>query len=182
MLTSRLRKIMMMCMALFVVHAVEEWFSAFYDVDPTFGLAARLAPSESAAVFLGFQLTFLTLLVLFYVLLLSSKWRLRALALFGVVITLDTGHTFLALAKREYYPGSVTAVLFFPLAVLFWIELRRVWRMTEQPMLTTDAVCGMQIHVGELNAHVAYRGRDFWFCSVECKDDFEKDPERYVTP
>lgn len=180
MITSRLRTIMAICIALFVLHGIEEWFSGFYDVDPTFGLAARFAPSKAAAVFVGAQLIVWVMLVVFYVLLLGAKWRLRALALFGLVVTFEIEHLVAALVKREYYPGSVTSALFVPMAALFWIELRRVWRMTKESILITDPVCGMQTPVGEFSPHVAYRGRDYWLCSVECKIAFETDSEKYA--
>ena len=180
MITSRLRRIMALCIVLFLLHGLEEWFSGFYDVDPTFGLAARLAPSKAASVFVGSQIALWVMLVVFYILLLGAKWRLRALVLFGLVVTFEVEHVVLALVKRAYYPGAVTSTLFIPLAVLFWMELRRVWQMTTDMPVTKDAVCGMQVPVGDFSPHAAYQSHDYWFCSVACKGKFEREPDAYA--
>jgi Cu+-exporting ATPase len=42
-----------------------------------------------------------------------------------------------------------------------------------------DPVCGMQIE-GRAAASSEYQGRRFEFCSTECKQQFDQDPERYA--
>ncbi len=46
--------------------------------------------------------------------------------------------------------------------------------------IVTDPVCGMEIDDGEAEAESSYNGMVFYFSSVECKDLFEADPERYL--
>ena len=43
-----------------------------------------------------------------------------------------------------------------------------------------DLVCGMPVSAGvEDTAH--YKGKIYGFCAKECKDDFLKNPEQYLT-
>ena len=43
-----------------------------------------------------------------------------------------------------------------------------------------DLVCGMPLRAGiEDTAH--YMGKVYGFCATECKDEFKKDPQHYLT-
>jgi YHS domain-containing protein len=45
--------------------------------------------------------------------------------------------------------------------------------------MTTDPVCGASVEEnGELSAD--YSGEIYYFCSPDCKLEFEDDPERFV--
>jgi YHS domain-containing protein len=44
----------------------------------------------------------------------------------------------------------------------------------------TDPVCGMEITNEDSQATSEYQGQKYYFCSMECKNTFEMDPERYV--
>jgi membrane fusion protein, copper/silver efflux system len=43
-----------------------------------------------------------------------------------------------------------------------------------------DVVCGMDIDPNDAAGTVEYGGKTFYFCSLECKQKFEKDPKQYV--
>jgi YHS domain-containing protein len=45
-----------------------------------------------------------------------------------------------------------------------------------------DPVCGMELRPGQEEASVNYQGRGYHFCSVECRQIFEQDPQRYASP
>ncbi|MGE5249792.1 MAG: YHS domain-containing protein [Bacteroidota bacterium] len=49
-------------------------------------------------------------------------------------------------------------------------------------MATTyrDPVCGMQVTPETAGAHTEYDGQIYYFCSDECRESFEMDPERYL--
>lgn len=52
----------------------------------------------------------------------------------------------------------------------------------ELPLQTTeveDPVCGMTVKPPAAG-HVEYRAKHYYFCSISCKDDFEKEPEKYI--
>ena len=44
----------------------------------------------------------------------------------------------------------------------------------------TDPVCGMEID-GKPAATAQYQGQKYQFCSQDCKEQFEEDPEQYAT-
>jgi YHS domain-containing protein len=45
-----------------------------------------------------------------------------------------------------------------------------------------DPVCGMKVEPGKTNFVYNYQEHDYWFCSLDCRDAFEKNPERYLKP
>ncbi len=44
---------------------------------------------------------------------------------------------------------------------------------------TTDPVCGMEVQAGQGYAKM-HEGREFRFCSRQCLDKFELEPQRYA--
>jgi YHS domain-containing protein len=49
-------------------------------------------------------------------------------------------------------------------------------------MATTvkDLVCGMEIDPATAAGKSEYKGQTYYFCSMGCKRDFDKDPEKYI--
>jgi YHS domain-containing protein len=45
-----------------------------------------------------------------------------------------------------------------------------------------DPVCGMNVNPDEAIDYDEYKGKEYYFCSVECAEKFEADPERYAGP
>jgi Cu+-exporting ATPase len=43
-----------------------------------------------------------------------------------------------------------------------------------------DPVCGMTVNPGRAAAVATYKGRSYFFCSDECKERFDADPEAFV--
>ena len=48
--------------------------------------------------------------------------------------------------------------------------------------MTKDPVCGKQLDEKTAPARINYQGRDYQFCSQDCKSQFETHPQRYVQP
>jgi YHS domain-containing protein len=46
--------------------------------------------------------------------------------------------------------------------------------------MTRDPVCGMKVNPDEAIDHDEYMGTEYYFCSIECAEKFEADPERYA--
>jgi YHS domain-containing protein len=44
-----------------------------------------------------------------------------------------------------------------------------------------DPVCGMEVTHETAQARSEYNGQTYYFDSLECKEKFDKNPERYVT-
>lgn len=45
-----------------------------------------------------------------------------------------------------------------------------------------DPVCGMMVDPDNAEGESEYQGKTYYFCSVGCKDTFDRDPERYAIP
>jgi Cu+-exporting ATPase len=43
-----------------------------------------------------------------------------------------------------------------------------------------DPVCGMEVNPASAEAQSEYGGQTFYFCSLECKQRFDRDPERFI--
>lgn len=43
-----------------------------------------------------------------------------------------------------------------------------------------DVVCGMELREGAAREFLLYEGREFYFCSVGCRSEFERHPEDYA--
>lgn len=50
----------------------------------------------------------------------------------------------------------------------------------EQPVLSIDPVCGMEVVEGQEAAKVGYAGQMYYFCSLDCRDRFQEEPARYA--
>lgn len=46
--------------------------------------------------------------------------------------------------------------------------------------MVKDPVCGMEIESSQAAAQTQYEGQSYFFCSNECKEQFEEDPSQYV--
>ena len=43
-----------------------------------------------------------------------------------------------------------------------------------------DPVCGMEVTYETAQARSEYDGRTYYFCSLGCKEDFDKNPEKFI--
>lgn len=43
-----------------------------------------------------------------------------------------------------------------------------------------DPVCGQELTPGQVEAQTRYKGKAYSFCSEECRQTFEEDPEQYL--
>jgi Cu+-exporting ATPase len=43
-----------------------------------------------------------------------------------------------------------------------------------------DPVCGMDLTYETAQARTEYNGDTYYFCSLDCKETFDKDPEKYI--
>lgn len=46
----------------------------------------------------------------------------------------------------------------------------------------TDPVCGMQVDPATAAGSSEYQGKTYYFCSMGCKRQFDKDPQSYTQP
>ena len=45
---------------------------------------------------------------------------------------------------------------------------------------TTDVVCGMKLSKGAAREFLRHDGKEYFFCSVGCRAEFERHPEDYA--
>lgn len=43
-----------------------------------------------------------------------------------------------------------------------------------------DPVCGMDVNARTAPAQSNFQGRTYYFCSEDCKQKFDREPQRYV--
>ena len=43
-----------------------------------------------------------------------------------------------------------------------------------------DPVCSMEVTYETATARSEYNGQTYYFCSIDFKEQFDKDPERYI--
>lgn len=46
--------------------------------------------------------------------------------------------------------------------------------------MATDPVCRMDVDERSAAGQSTYEGKTYYFCSPGCRDEFQKDPERYL--
>jgi len=47
-------------------------------------------------------------------------------------------------------------------------------------IMTSDPVCGMRVDERKSDIQAQFAGRKYFFCSEECRKEFEADPGEYV--
>jgi Cu+-exporting ATPase len=51
----------------------------------------------------------------------------------------------------------------------------------ERNMTRIDPVCKMQIEEKKAAGKSYYKGQSYYFCSMECKDEFDQNPAQYAS-
>ena len=46
--------------------------------------------------------------------------------------------------------------------------------------MVTDPVCGQEVDPEQAEATSVYQGETYYFCCEECRQEFDRDPARYV--
>ena len=46
--------------------------------------------------------------------------------------------------------------------------------------MAKDPICGMDVEPKDAAATYEYEGETFYFCAVGCKDEFARNPEKYL--
>lgn len=50
----------------------------------------------------------------------------------------------------------------------------------KEARMTTDLVCGMDVDEKQTKFQTAFAGKKYYFCSDECRKEFENRPEEYM--
>lgn len=46
--------------------------------------------------------------------------------------------------------------------------------------MNIDPVCGMEVEPDDAEASSSFNGQQVYFCSIECKHEFDRHPEQYA--
>ena len=46
--------------------------------------------------------------------------------------------------------------------------------------MVKDPVCGMSVDEKTTKEKAEYQGKTYYFCSTECKNAFQREPQKYV--
>lgn len=57
---------------------------------------------------------------------------------------------------------------------------RIVFGRREPGLMAKDPVCGMDVEIARAAASTDHEGRTYYFCSLQCKEDFDRQPDRYA--
>jgi hypothetical protein len=138
MLTTRLKTIIFASVLLMIIHGMEEIHQGFFESYELFANVSRMFSSKGEALFIGFQITWWIMLLLFCVLLISEKWRFRVVLLFGLVLLYENQHIYQAVVEQKYYPGLISALFMIPLTIAFWREVYVSFRYAKETKSLKD--------------------------------------------
>jgi len=94
------------------------------------------------------------------------------LSSYGVVLPPAVGAIIMSLSTVIVALNSQTLRKYEPEGVAF---------KEEAPVTVKDPVCGMEIEPATAYGKTEYAGRTFYFCSRHCSEEFNKNPEKYVS-
>lgn len=126
MVSKKLVTIIGLSTPFFVAHGLEEYYTGFYVADPLFKFVLLFFREMgfAQALFLELQIMlWLTLLVIFLLLMHKRILLLVLLCLFGAIFIVEIHHLIHALVIKEYYPGLATSILLLVLGYVYWREL-----------------------------------------------------------
>lgn len=125
MVTSRLKTIFALSIPLFIAHALEEYITKFYERDAWdefFPARFVASPEQAGVVFLLVQVVLVCLLLGVLLFRMNERVRCWLFAGVGLLYVYELIHIVRAFLAGTYYPGLITAILFIPVALVFWRE------------------------------------------------------------
>ena len=51
----------------------------------------------------------------------------------------------------------------------------------KEKTMAIDPVCGMEVDETTAKARTSFQGKTYFFCSTDCREEFDEAPEDYVT-
>lgn len=57
---------------------------------------------------------------------------------------------------------------------------RKGYQIEESEDYVIDLVCGMELTPDEVKFSSEYKGKTYFFCSQNCKEHFDNNPEKYA--
>jgi uncharacterized membrane protein YraQ (UPF0718 family)/YHS domain-containing protein len=127
----------------------------------------------------------------------GTRLMLRLLAWFWVVMSVagllvellfdGTGlipstrpHNIVETSFQWNYTTFLNIIFLAVAAYLYWLYRNRR-RFGGGVGYANDPVCGMQVQTANAPAHLTHDGQPYWFCSDQCAEHFQMEPDRYAT-
>jgi YHS domain-containing protein len=114
----------------------------------------------------------------------TAKAFAKAHALFGLVVV-DQKRTALAAAMADTLPvvlflNRSGAIVQADVAITEATVSKGLKTLAQTEPKLVDPVCGMTVTKETAFGTYAYKGQTYYFCSKACKDNFTKDPQKYL--
>ena len=125
MISQKLQTLFFLSILAFIAHGLEEYFTAFYDVDIFFKALYRFfdAMTVAQATFLLTQFFVWAILIIGFLFIRGGRWPLRLMMIPGFFLLFETHHIVKTFIAQAYYPGMITALILTVIGFFFWKEL-----------------------------------------------------------
>jgi YHS domain-containing protein len=115
----------------------------------------------------------------------TAKAFAKAHALFGLVVV-DQKRMALAAAMADTLPVVLFleksgAIVQADVAVTETTVNKGLKTLAQTEQKLVDPVCGMTVTKEGAAGSATYQGKTYYFCSASCKDNFTKDPQKYLS-
>ena len=116
-------KLIVISIPLFLIHAVEEYLTGFYNGDETISFLGTTLGMSPLSIFILLQIFLFA--VILVVLLRKSRIRKIGLIVFGLILLLELSHPVSSLIGGQYTPGLYTSVPIIIIGVFYIFLLFR---------------------------------------------------------
>ena len=123
----------------------------------------------------------LRLLVWFWVVMAAAGLIVEGMFSAAGLVPHTQSRPIVATAFHWNYTTFLNIVFLVIAGYLYWLYRNQV-RLGGGTDHAIDPVCGMHVQVANAPAHLHHDGRDYWFCSDRCAEQFVANPERPATP
>jgi len=132
MISNKLKRIIVLSIALFYLHGLEEILTGFHIQDPFIEFFSSLFMNVPEAVYYVSHVLWWIFVPVLLLLLLGGKWVYRVLAVFGIVYVLELHHVLKALLASQYYSGMITAFFYPVFGYFYWRTLIHDWQSNKK--------------------------------------------------
>ncbi|OGG29407.1 hypothetical protein A2971_03910 [Candidatus Gottesmanbacteria bacterium RIFCSPLOWO2_01_FULL_46_21] len=128
MVSSKLKKILLISLLLIYAHGLEEIITGFYPRDRYMIFFSSLFTDVPQATYWISHTMIWFFFFISFLLVIGGRWKFIVLALFGSIFFIELHHSIDALLTNGYYPGMITATFYPVVGIFYWRQLLIDWR------------------------------------------------------